>query len=88
MRPPPRAWEASVKQQNAYDSYNSAAILTYYFIQKEGGTPLAGYLDAQRRGENEAAAESRHLLPGSSRESLAAALISLCGELGIGLESF
>ncbi len=76
-------WKSAVEQQGAYDLYNSAALLTYYFIQKDGGAPLAGYLDALRRGEDEAAAERVHLLRGKTRESLTIELIALGRKLGV-----
>ncbi len=79
-------WKTAVGQQEAYDLYNSAAILTYYFIQKENGAPLAGYLDALRRGEDEPAAERTHLLRGKTRESLAAEVIALGKKIGVELK--
>jgi hypothetical protein len=77
-------WDSAVNQQSAYDKYNSAALLTYYFIQRDGGAPLAGYLDALRRGEREQDAE-RHLLNGKSREWLNGEVVALCKKLGVEL---
>jgi hypothetical protein len=76
-------WKAAIEQQNAYDLYNSTALLAYYFIQQDGGKPLAGYLDALRRGEDEAVAERTYLLRGKSRESLTIELITLGRKLGV-----
>jgi hypothetical protein len=59
-------------------------LLTYYFIQRDGGAPLAGYLDALRRGEREQDAE-RHLLNGKSREWLNGEVVALCKKLGVEL---
>jgi hypothetical protein len=81
----PDDWKAALSQQDAYDMYNSAAILTYYFIQQDGGTPLAGFLNALRRGEDEATAEHTYLLRGKTRESLATELIALGKKLGVEL---
>lgn len=79
-------WESAVSQQSAYDKYNSAALLTYYFIQRDGGAPLAGYLDALRRGEREQDAD-RHLFNGKSREWLNGELVELCRKLGVELQA-
>jgi hypothetical protein len=76
-------WRTALADQSAYDLYNSSALLTYYFIQQDGGTPLAGFLDALRRGEDEAAAERVHLLRGKTRESLTVELIALGKKIGL-----
>jgi hypothetical protein len=83
MRAP--EWNAAVNQQEAYDLYNSAALLAYYFIQQDGGAPLAGFLDAVRRNEEPGAAENAHLLRGKTRESLAAEVTALAKKLGVEL---
>ncbi len=76
-------WKSSVEQQEAYDLYNSAALLTLYFVLQNGGAPFAGFLDALRRGDDPAIAERVHLLGGKSRESLAPDIIALARKLGI-----
>ena len=76
-------WKSALSEKDAYDLYNSAALLTYDFIQRNDGAPLAGYLDALRRGEDETAAERAHLLGGKTRESLTAELIALGRKLGV-----
>lgn len=81
----PDDWESALSQQDAYDMYNSAAILTYYFIQQDGGTPLAGFLDALRRGEDAATAERTYLLRGKTRDALASVIIALGKKLGVEL---
>jgi hypothetical protein len=83
MEMEPEDWKSAVGQQNAYDLYNSSALLTYYFIRKNNGAALAGYLDALRRGIGRDEAESKHLLEGKSRESLSSQLAALCTQLGI-----
>lgn len=80
-------WESAVSQQSAYDQYNSAALLTYYFIRKKDGASFAGYLDALRRGIRSDEAERTHLLEGKTRESLMHDLVSLCTELGVEQEN-
>jgi hypothetical protein len=81
-------WEAAVSQQVAYDQYNSAALLTYYFIQKNNGTPLAGYLDALRRGIRSDEAERIHLLDGKDRTFLDQEIQKLCEKIGVKTEEF
>lgn len=81
-------WEAAVSQQSAYDQYNSAALLAYYFIQKNSGTPLAGYLDALRRGIRSDEAERIHLLGDKDRAFLDQEIRDLCRKLGVKTEEF
>lgn len=78
-------WKDAVGRGEAYDLYNSSGLLTYYFIQQQGGAPFAAFIDALRRGEDEAAAEKTHLLRGKTRESLEAELIALAKKLGVEL---
>jgi hypothetical protein len=79
----PVDWKAALNQQEAYDLYNSAALLTYFFIQQDGGLPLAGFLCALRRGQDEATAASIYLVPGKKRGTLASDLIALGKRLGV-----
>jgi hypothetical protein len=76
-------WNEAVAQGKAYDLYNSAGLLAYYFIQQDGGAPLAGFLDALRRGVDVETAEKEHLLHGKTREALAAELVALGKKLGV-----
>ena len=76
-------WNRAVTQETAYDLYNSAGLLTCYFIQQRGGAPIAGFLEALRRGVDPADAEKTHLLVGRTRESLAAELIAFGRRLGV-----
>ena len=76
-------WNAAVKELSAYDLYNSSAILTYHFIQQNNGAPIAGFLDSLRRGEKPSEAELKHLLPGKSRETLNAEVVSRAKSLGL-----
>ena len=76
-------WNAALSRQEAYDLYNSAALLAYDFIQQDGGTPMAGFLNALRHHEDEAAAENTWLLHGKTRDSLAKEIIALGAKLGV-----
>lgn len=79
----PGEWQQSVEQTAAYDLYNSAALLTWLFLQQEGGRPFAAFIDALRRGEPADEAERAHLLRGKSREALGAEVIALAKRLGL-----
>ncbi|MEA3208185.1 MAG: hypothetical protein QOE70_1242 [Chthoniobacter sp.] len=79
-------WQARVNAQTAYDHYNSAALLTHYFLRHDGrgdSAGLAAYFDALRRGTPPAAAEAQHLLRGRTREQLTAELLKLARRLAI-----
>jgi hypothetical protein len=76
-------WNRAVTQETAYDLYNSAGLLTCYFVQQRGGAPIAGFLEALRRGVDPTDAEKTHLLVGRTRESLAAELIAFGRRLGV-----
>ena len=78
-------WDDAVIKGGAYDLYDSSALLTYHFIQQQGGAPLAGFLDALRSGADEAAAEQTHLLRGKTRGQLAADLQTLAKKIGVPL---
>jgi hypothetical protein len=76
-------WNGAVAEGTAYDLYNSAGLLTHYFVQQQSGAALAGYLEALRRGMEPEDAEKKHLLPDSSRQSLSQSLISLGRRIGV-----
>jgi hypothetical protein len=79
-------WRSQVAAQTAYDYYNSAALLTHYFLRHDGsGTSagLAGYLDALRRGTPSAEAEARHLLRGRTRADLTIEVQKLARRLAL-----
>lgn len=78
-------WNRAVNRESAYDLYNSAALLTWHFIQQENGAPLAGYLDALRRGADPAVAREAHLLKGIPIDDLPRRLAATAGSLGIEL---
>jgi hypothetical protein len=77
-----RGWRRAVAAQSAYDMYNSSALLTWYFIQKDGGKPLAAFLGAQRRGRSDGEAD---LLKGQTRESVAQEVAALAKKIGLPL---
>lgn len=84
----PRDWQSRVTAQTAYDHYNSAALLTHYFLRHDGrgdGAGLAAYLDALRQGVPPDEAETQHLLHGRTREQLTAELQKLARRLAIGV---
>lgn len=76
-------WNRALARGDPYDLYNSSSILTYHFILKDRGAPLAAYLDALRRGEKPAAAERTHLLDGRDPAALAKELAATARTLGI-----
>lgn len=78
-------WDMAVAKGGAYDLYDSSALLTYHFIQQQGGAPLAGFLDALRGGADEAAAEQTHLLRGKNPGQLATDLHALAKKIGVPL---
>jgi hypothetical protein len=81
-------WRAQVAAQTAYDHYNSAALLTHYFLRHDGrgdSAGLAAYFDAIRRGISPIAAEEKHLLRGRTRADLTAELQKLARRLALEL---
>jgi hypothetical protein len=76
-------WNEAVGAGAAYDLYNSAGLLTHYFMQQRNGAPVAGFLAALRRGETWERAEAEHLLPGRNRGSLGAELMALGRRIGV-----
>lgn len=69
------AWQARVSGQTAYELYNSAALFAYFLLRYDGagdGAPVAGFLDALRRGVRLDKATADHIRRGRSDEKLAA----------------
>lgn len=82
-------WNAGVATQSAYSYYNSAALLTHYFLHGDGkgdGAGLAAFFDDIRRGMPPSEAESRHLLRGRTRESLGGEVQNYARKLGLTLK--
>lgn len=81
-------WRTQVAAQTAYDHYNSAALLTHYFLRHDDrgdGAHLAAYFAALRRGTSPIDAEGQHLLRGRTRELLDVELQKLARRLGLEL---
>ena len=79
-------WRTQITAQTAYDHYNSAALLTHYFLRHDGrgdSAGLAAYFDAIRRGTPPTEAEEKHLLRGRSRADLTAELQKLARRLAL-----
>jgi hypothetical protein len=79
-------WRTHVAAQSAYDHYNSAALLTHYFLRHDGrgdSAGMAAYFDAMRRGVPPTEAEGKYLLRGRTRAGLTAALQKLARTLGL-----
>jgi len=70
-------WDRELAAQRAYDLYNSAGLLVYWFLHRDGrgdGGGVAAYFDALRDGAEEADAERQHLLRGRTKGQIAAEL--------------
>jgi hypothetical protein len=79
-------WRTQVAAQSAYDHYNSAALLTHYFLRHDGrgdSAGMAAYFDALRRGVPPGEAEAKHLLRGRTPAALTPALLKLAQTLGL-----
>jgi hypothetical protein len=82
-------WNAGVGAQSAYPYYNSAALLTYYFLHGDGkgdGSSFAAYFDDIRRGIPPEKAEADRLLRGRTRETLVTDLQNYARKLGLALK--
>jgi hypothetical protein len=82
-------WTAEVAARSAYPYYNSAALLTHYFLHVDGrgdGANLVAFLDDLRRGVPAGEAETKRLLRGRSREELGAELQNYARKLGLTLK--
>ncbi|MDR3405348.1 MAG: hypothetical protein P4L99_22835 [Chthoniobacter sp.] len=82
-------WNAGVAARSAYPYYNSAALLTHYFLHADGkgdSAGLAAFFDDIRRGVPAEEAESKRLLRGRTRESLAGELQNYGRKLGLTLK--
>jgi len=82
-------WNAGVAAQSAYPYYNSAALLTEYFLHIDGhgdSANLAAFFDDIRRGVSVHEAEAKRLLRGRTRESLTAEVQNYARKLGLSLK--
>jgi len=72
---PVEDWQARVAGQNAYGLYNSAALFTYFLLRHDGagdGKPIAGMVEAIRRGETTEQAVAGKVRAGRDDAKLAA----------------
>lgn len=82
----PVEWQREVTGQSAYDLYNSAALLTHWFLHHDDrgdGAHLAAYFDAVAVGTRPDEAEARHLLRGRTREQITAELRALARRMAL-----
>jgi hypothetical protein len=82
-------WQGQVATQSAYDLYNSAALLVYWFARYDGrgdGAGLAGYFDALYRRVPAEEAERTHLLRGRNHEQLAAEVRKLAKKMALSID--
>jgi len=73
MQSTPKSWLSLVEVGSAYTHYNSAALLTHYFLHHDGegnGAGLIGLFAAIRAGEPVAQAVEQHLIRGRSPEQI------------------
>jgi hypothetical protein len=79
-------WQREVGAQNAYDLYNSAALLTHWFLHYDGkgdSAGLAAYLDALRTDTSPSEAAQKHLLRGRTPEQIATELKNLTRRMAL-----
>ena len=82
-------WQQSLRFETPILNYNSAALLTYFFLHHDGelpGAPLAAYFDAVRRGVSTAEATQKHLMRGRSPEQLKSAIVSSWRNFNVAIE--
>lgn len=82
----PRDWQNSITAQNAYDLYNSAALLTWWFIRYDGkgdSGGLAAYYNALRQRIPEDEAASTYLIRGRSPEYFTSELKTLARKMAL-----
>ncbi len=83
-------WQEQVNARAAYDHYNSAALLTHWFLHYDGSGDAAGLAEyfgalAVRRPPPDAV--ERYLLRGRSPERIEAELRILCRRLALQIEA-
>jgi len=84
-----KQWNDEVAARSAYALYNSAALLTYYFLHADGrgdGANLAAFFDDLRRGVSASDAEAKRLLRDRTQEVLAAEVQAYSRKLGLMLK--
>lgn len=79
-------WQRQVSAQSAYDLYNSAALLTHWFLHHDGkgdSAGLAAYLDALRTDTSPEDAAQKHLLHGRTPDQIATELKTLARRMAL-----
>lgn len=82
-------WGQQVAAFNAYDHYNSAALLTHWFLHHDGrgdGDDLAEYFAALLARKSPEQAEADHLLRGRTREQIDIELRALARRLALQIQ--
>jgi hypothetical protein len=79
-------WNQQVSAQSAYDLYNSAALLTHFFLRHDGtgnGAGVTGFLAATRMRAPQEEAEKQYLLRGRTREQLTGEVKAMARKMAI-----
>ena len=83
-------WQSALQMETAVLNYNSAALLTYYFLHQDGtgnGAPLAAFLDALRLDVLHPSEHiKKHLLRSRTPESIAFHLQGQWRKKGVKIE--
>jgi len=82
-------WRRRLATLSAYDLYNSAALLTHWFLHHDGKGDSAGLiacLGALRLGDSPRESVERHLLRGRAPGEIDAALESLARRMALGVQ--
>ena len=83
-------WQDQVNALAAYDHYNTAALLTYWFLHYDGagdGAGLADYFGALPRSKQPAETMEKFVLRGRKPEKIEAEVRTLCRRLALQVES-
>ena len=83
-------WQQQVAALSAYDHYNSAALLTHWFLHHDGrgdAAGLADYFAALVDGKSPEQAETDHLLRGRTREQIDLELRALARRLALQIQA-
>lgn len=89
MRFSPGDWQGEVTAQRAYDLYNSAALLTHWYLHHDGagdGVNLRAYLGALRERQRPEEAEAQHLLRGRTAEQIGAEVRAMARRMALQVE--
>jgi len=83
-------WQSALQMETAVLNYNSAALLTYYFLHQDGtgnGASLAGFFNALRLDPRHPSEHiKKHLLRGRTPESIAFHLQGQWRKKGVKIE--